>query len=432
MDSVGRITCAYRTAGHIHPERAGSLGADGGAGRRGWGYVPLVADGARERGAEDEAFEEVERVTALELFFDLVFVFALTQVTSLMATDPTWFGLLRGMAVLTVLWWAWVAYVWIGTTTDAEDGVARFALLVAMAAMLVTALAAPEAFGKYGVLFGVAYFVVRVLHVIMFRVVGRSQPGVGAAVAKLAPGLLVGSTLIGVAGFLPAGWPRGVLWALAVVIDVGSPLVTGTEGWHVSPGHFSERHGLVIIIALGESVVALGVGVSSEPFTARIIVAVLLAFVTVACLWWLYFDVVSIAAERRFASAPVAERNDIARDSYNYLHLPMVAGIVLLALGLKKVFGDLDATLTPQISVALFGGVALYLLGHLLFRRRNMHTWNGQRAVVMVLLLVLVPVGVAVPAWVSLVTVMSVLIALVTYEALHFAAGRRALRATQD
>jgi len=377
-------------------------------------------------GAEAEVDER--RVTPLELFFDLVFVFALTQVTSLMAEDPTWLGLLRGMAVLTVLWWAWVAYVWIGTTTDAEDGVARFVLLAAMAAMFVTALAAPAAFGRYGVLFGVSYFVVRLLHIVMFRVVGRSMPEVGAAVARLAPGLLAGSALIVVAGFLEAGWPRGVLWALAVVIDVGSPLVTGTEGWHLSPGHFAERHGLVIIIALGESLVALGVGVASEELTPRIVVAVVVGFVAVACLWWLYFDVVAIAAERRFTTAPVAERNDLARDSYNYFHLPMVAGIVLMALGLKKVFAGLDVALKPTIATALFGGVALYLLGHLLFRRRNMGTWNVQRAVAMVVLLALIPVGVVAPAWVSLVLLTSVLIALVTYEALHFAAGRRVLR----
>ena len=382
-------------------------------------------------GAGAEAEVDERRVTPLELFFDLVFVFALTQVTFLMAEDPTWLGLLRGMAVLTVLWWAWVAYVWIGTTTDAEDGVARFVLLAAMAAMFVTALAAPDAFGKYGVLFGISYFVVRLLHVVMFRVVGRSMPEVGAAVARLAPGLLAGSALIVVAGFLEAGWPRGVLWALAVVIDVGSPLVTGTEGWHLSPGHFAERHGLVIIIALGESLVALGVGVASAELTPRIVAAVVVGFVSVACLWWLYFDVVAIAAEKRFTTAPVAERNDLARDSYNYFHLPMVAGIVLMALGLKKVFADLDGALKPTIATALFGGVALYLLGHLLFRRRNMGSWNVQRAVAMVVLLALIPVGVVAPAWVSLVLLTSVLIALVTYEALHFAAGRRALRDSQ-
>jgi low temperature requirement protein LtrA len=376
--------------------------------------------------AEQEVVER--RVTPLELFFDLVFVFALTQVTSLMAADPSWLGLLRGMAVLTVLWWAWVAYVWIGTTTDAEDGVARFVLLAAMAAMFVTALAAPEALGRYGVLFGISYFVVRLLHVVMFRVVGRSMPEVGAAVARLAPGLLAGSALIVVAGFLEPGWPRGALWALAVVIDVGSPLVAGTEGWHLSPAHFAERHGLVVIIALGESLVALGVGVGSEELTPRIIAGVVVGFVPVACLWWLYFDVVAIAAENRFTSVDVAERNDLARDSYNYFHLPMVAGIVLMALGLKKVFADLDSPLKPTIATALFGGVALYLLGHLLFRRRNMGTWNVQRAVAMLVLVALVPLGVVAPAWVSLVLLTSVVVALVTYEALHFAEGRRALR----
>jgi low temperature requirement protein LtrA len=390
--------------------------------------VSEVSDDERGQEAPADGFVEVGRVTALELFFDLVFVFALTQVTTMMAAEPSWLGLLRGLAVLTVLWWAWVAYVWIGTTTDAEDGIARFFLLVAMAAMFVTALASSDVFGRYGVLFGAAYLVVRVLHVVMFRIVGRRQPGVGAAVAKLAPGLLLGSTLILVAGFLPAGWPRGVLWVVAVAIDIGSPLVTGTDGWHVSPGHFAERHGLVIIIALGESIVSLGVGVSAEELTARVVAAVLLGFVAVACLWWLYFDVVAIAAERRFASAPIQERNDIARDSYNYFHLPMVAGIVLLALGLKVVFHDLDHALSWELSTALFGGVALYLLGHLLFRWRNMHTWNVQRAVVLVLLLGLVPVGVAVPAWISLVALTSTLIGLVSYEALHFATRRQALR----
>ena len=149
---------------------------------------------------------------------------------------------------------------------------------------------------------------------------------------------------------------------------------------------------------------------------------------SVACLWWLYFDVVAIAAERRFRTADVAERNNIARDSYNYFHLPMVAGIVLLALGLKKVFAGLDSSLKPTIATALFGGVALYLLGHLLFRRRNMGTWNVQRAVAMAVLIALIPLGVVASAWVSLVVLTSVLVALVTYEALHFAAGSRALR----
>lgn len=381
------------------------------------------------------------RVTALELFFDLVFVFALTQVTALMAADPTWVGLLRGMAVLTVLWWAWVAYVWIGTTTDAESGIARIVMLAAMGFMFLTALAAPGAFGQLGdvaggsrdqaLLFGVTYLAVRVAHIVLFRVIGRDLPDVGAAVARLAPGLLVGATLILVAAFLPPGLPRGLLWALAIAVDVSAPLISGTKGWQLSPHHFAERHGLVIIIALGESLVALGVGVSDQLYDIRTIIAVVIGFVSVACLWWLYFDVVAIAAERRLASADVVLRNNLARDSYNYLHLPMVAGIVLLALGLKKSFADIDSGLKLVASFALFGGVALYLVGHLLFRKRNMGSWNVQRAVVAAVLLACIPLGVVLPAWASLVTLMSVLLALVTYETLHFAHWRQHLRSIE-
>jgi low temperature requirement protein LtrA len=386
----------------------------------------------------EDAVETEREVTPLELFFDLVFVFALTQVTAMMAADPSWVGLLRGMAVLTVLWWAWVGYVWIGTTTDAEETAPRITMLVAMGTMFLTALAVPGAFGRLGdvaggerdqaLLFGVTYLAVRVMHVVLFLVIGRDKPGVGAAARRLAPGLLLGASLILVAAFLPAGWPRGLLWLLAIVIDVGSPLVTGTRGWQVSPGHFAERHGLIVIIALGESVVALGVGVSDELYSVRTVVAVLVGFTALACLWWLYFDVVAIAAESRLASAPEEERNALARDSYNYVHLLMVAGIVLLALGMKKAFDDIDAPLKVTLSFALFGGVAIYLVGHLLFRLRNMRTWNVQRGVCAVLLLLLIPVGVTAPSWVSLVLVTSVLVGLVTYETLHFREARHHLR----
>jgi len=267
---------------------------------------------------------------------------------------------------------------------------------------------------------------------VMFRVIGRDQPGVGAAVARLAPGLLLGSFLILVAAFLPPGWPRGVLWAVAIAVDVGAPLVTGTKGWQLSPHHFAERHGLVVIIALGESLVALGVGVADQLYDIRTIVVVVVGFASVACLWWLYFDIVAIAAEHRLATAEVDVRNDLARDSYNYMHLPMVAGIVLLALGLKKSFADIDSPLKLTVATALFGGAALYLLGHLLFRRRNMGSWNRQRAVVMVLLVALIPLGVLAPAWVSLVVLMSVLLGLVIYETLHFREGRRMVRSHRD
>jgi low temperature requirement protein LtrA len=386
----------------------------------------------------DDAVETEREVTPLELFFDLVFVFALTQVTALMAADPTALGLLRGLAVLTVLWWAWVGYVWIGTTTDAEETGPRITMLVAMGTMFLTALAVPGAFGRIGdvaggerdqaLLFGVTYLAVRVMHVVLFLVIGRDKPGVGAAARRLAPGLLLGASLILVAAFVPAGLPRGALWLLAIVIDVGSPLITGTRGWEVSPAHFAERHGLVIIIALGESVVALGVGVADELYNLRTIVTVLVGFAALACLWWLYFDVVAIAAEARLASAPPEERNALARDSYNYVHLVMVAGIVLLALGMKKAFDEIDAPLKATVSFALFGGAAVYLLGHVLFRLRNLGSWNVQRVVCLGLLLLLVPVGVVVPAWGSLALLTAVLLTLVTYETLRFREWRHHLR----
>jgi low temperature requirement protein LtrA len=369
-----------------------------------------------------------QRVTPLELFFDLVFVFALTQVTALMAAEPTWIGLLRGMAVLTVLWWAWVAYVWIGTTTKADDGPARFTLLAAMAAMFVTALAAPQAFGADGLLFGVAYFVVRVVHVVMFRVVGRSDPGIGGAVARLAPGLLIGASMVLIAGFLEPGWPRAVLWVLAVAIDLASPLVSGTEGWRVSIGHFAERHALVIIVAFGESLVALGVGVSATDLDGRTVTAVVAGFTVVACLWWTYFDVTSIAAEHHVAELPEAQRVGVARDAYNYLHLPMVAGVVLLALGLKKVFGDLDSPLKLTIAFALMGGVALFLLGLILFRLRVIRSLSRPRLTAALVAVALIPVAVAVPAWVSLALLLTLCVALVAYERIRFAEGRTVIR----
>lgn len=170
-------------------------------------------------------------------------------------------------------------------------------------------------------------------------------------------------------------------------------------------------------------------GVADQLYDIRTIIEVVVGFTCVACLWWLYFDVVAIAAERRLASVDIDQRNDLARDSFNYFHLPMVAGIVLLALGLKKSFVDIDAPLKSVAAFALFGGVALYLLGHLLSRRRNMGSWNAQRALVMVLLLLCIPLGVAVPSWVSLVVLVSILLGLVIYETLRFAPWRKHLRA---
>jgi low temperature requirement protein LtrA len=372
---------------------------------------------------------EKHAVTPLELFFDLVFVFALTQVTTLMADDLTWLGVLRGFAVLSAVWWAWAAYAWLTNTIDIDDDMlSRLVILVAMASMLVAGLAVPQAFGEYAALFGVAYFVVRLLHVVLYAVIARDDPDVLGAVRRLAPGLIGAATLIVVAGFVPAGPARSALWVVALLIDYLSPLVSGTTGWKLDVGHFVERHGLIIIIALGESMVALGVSAAGETLTSGVIVATSLGIVVISAMWWLYFDVVAIAAERRLESLSGPERTATARDSYTYIHVLMVFGIVLVALGLKKTLLAIDDPLKAVAEVALLGGLALYLLAHVAFRLRNIRTLNVQRLIAALLLLALIPVGTLMTSLALLAIVTVIMVALVGYEVIRFREGRHNLR----
>src|SRR5829696_6891424 len=203
-----------------------------------------------------------QRVTPLELFFDLVFVFALTQVTGFLVDHLTWVGMIQGSALLAVLWWAWGGYAWLTNAVPAEEVIpARLVILTAMAAMLVASLAVPDAFGEYGVLFGLAYFVVRLLHVVLFVLATGNTPETQQAFVRLAPGFLVAPALLIPAGFAD-GFAQGTLWTAALAIDLSVSLVRGVSGFRVHAGHFVERYGLVVIIALGESIVAIGVGAS--------------------------------------------------------------------------------------------------------------------------------------------------------------------------
>jgi len=368
-------------------------------------------------------------VTPLELFFDLVFVFALTQVTALLATDLTWMGMLRGFAVLAVVWWAWVGYAWLTNSIRIDDDISsRLVMLMAMAAMLVVGLAAPEAFGDASIVFGVAYLIVRLLHVTLYAVATRNDPDVFRAVRRLAPGMVLGATLILIAGFVPAGPVRAVLWGVAIIIDVGAPLLTGTGGWKVDASHFAERHGLIIIIALGESLVALGIGALDAEFTPGVIAAITMGVVIVSAMWWLYFDVVAIVAERVLESLTGSARAAMARDSYSYIHFFMIWGIVLVALGLKKTLLDVDYPLKAIAAVALFGGLAMYLVAHVAFRRRNVGTVNVQRVVVAVALLVMVPVGMNVPALTSITVATTLMVGLVIFEVARYRGLRHEVR----
>jgi low temperature requirement protein LtrA len=369
----------------------------------------------------------VERVTPLELFFDLVFVLALTQCTALMADDPSWQGLGRGMLVLGVLWWSWVGYSWFTSVVDPEEGAVRLVMFAAMAAFLVAALCVPEAFGDSGLLFACAYGVVRFSQIALMLLASRDDPALRHSTLGLAGGTALGVGLIVTASAFD-GPLQVALWVLALLLDMGEPYLFGAEGWKLVPGHFAERHGLILIIALGESIVAIGVGAESG-VDAGVVAAAVLGIAVAAALWWLYFDVVALVAERRLSRAAVGrEQNELARDSYSYLHFPMIAGVVLLALGLKKTIGDFADALDVVPATAMLGGTALYLLAHVAFRLRNLGTLNPQRLACAIVLVALVPLAVELPSLATLAVLAGVLAALVGYEALRFAEARDRVR----
>ena len=370
---------------------------------------------------------EEQRVTPLELFFDLVFVFALTQVTALMSVTPTWQGVARGMLVLAALWWAWGAYAWLTNYIETDRGAERLLMFGSMAAMLVAALAVPQAFEEDGVLFGCAYAVVRWLHIFIFAEANEDVDAAGA-IRRLARTAIPGPALLIAAGFADDGL-QYVLWVVALAIDFAGPFVFGVRGFKVSPGHFAERFGLIVIIALGESIVAIGVGAQGLELDAGMIAAAIMGIVIAAALWWAYFDVVALVAERRFKESTGYARILIARDSYSYLHLPMIAGIILVALGIKKTLGNVDEPLKAVPAAALLGGIALYYLGHLGFRLRNVGTLNRQRLVAVLLCLALIPVATEVDALIAVAVAAAITSGLIGYEAIRFREARARVRA---
>jgi low temperature requirement protein LtrA len=366
-----------------------------------------------------------KRVAPLELFFDLVFVFALTQVTLLMSENPTWEGLGQGMLLLAALWWAWGAYAWLTNYIAADEGVERLLMFAVMGAFLVAALAVPEAFGDDAVLFAVAYAVARWLHIFIWAEANEDVDTAEAIVrlartALPAPLLLIAAALLG-------GTAQAVLWILALAIDFAGPFVFGVRGFQVSAGHFAERFGLILIIALGESIVAIGAGIEGE-LDGGVLVAAAFGLIVACALWWSYFDWVAIDAESRFRRTHGHTRARLARDSYSYLHLPMIAGIVLVALGVKKTIGDVGEPLQTAPAVALFGGVALYYAGHIGFRFRNTRTLYRGRLVAFVVCLALIPLATEVDALVALGLAAALTSAVVAYEVLRYADARRQLR----
>jgi low temperature requirement protein LtrA len=356
-----------------------------------------------------------------------VFVFAITQVTALMSEHPTWTGLAEGVLMLAALWWAWVAYAWLTNTIDPDEGAVRIAMFAAMAAMLVASLAVPGAFAGSAVAFGIAYVAVRGLHIVLYAV-ATHDVDIQGAVRRLARTAFVGSGLILVASALD-GWAQLGLWAVALAIDFVGAALSGTGGWRVSPGHFAERHGLIVLIALGESIVAVGVGAAGLDVDLALVAVAVIGLTLAACMWWAYFDIDAVVAERKLREATGRAQVAMARDSYSYLHFPVVAGIVLVALGIKKTIGHVGDPLHTVPAVALCSGVSLFLLGHVAFRYRNTHTVHRFRLAVAVVCLAVIPVATQAPAIVALGALAGLMVVVIAFERIRLRTFRARVRA---
>jgi low temperature requirement protein LtrA len=367
-----------------------------------------------------------KRVVPLELFFDLVFVFAVTQVTVLMSHKPTWEGLGQGMLVLIALWWCWGAYAWLTNYIASDEGLERLLMFVVMGALLIAALAVPHAFDDDALLFGLAYAVARWMHIFIWAE-ANDDVDIGQAVVRLSRTAIPGPALLIVAGLVDDGTLRALLWIVGLSIDYAGPYVYGVSGFRVSAGHFAERFSLIVIIALGESIVAIGAGVTEE-LDPGILAAAICGLALSCALWWAYFDVVAVVAERRFRQMQPELRVRIARDSYSYIHLPMIAGIVLVALGVKKTIQHVDEPLKLVPTVALFGGIALYYAGHVSFRLRNLGTLNRIRLGALIVSLALIPLATEVDALIAVAMAAVLSSSVIAYEAIHFREARARIR----
>jgi low temperature requirement protein LtrA len=387
----------------------------------------VATEGDTQRLRLGATLRQEDRVLPLELFFDLVFVLAITQCTTLMSHHTTWEGLGQGMLILALLWWSWTAYAWLTSVVDPEEGGVRIALFAAMAGFLIAAICVPDAFGELGTEFALAYGAVRFAQIFLLFLAGRDDRSFRRSVTGLGIGTAVGVSLLVIGSFLDPG-AQAAVWGLALVLDMGEPYLFGSEGWHLVPGHFAERHGLIVIIALGESIVAIGLGAGSH-LTWGIASAAVLGIGVVAAMWWTYFDIVALVSARRLIRAPEGKiRNELARDSYSYIHFLLVAGIILLALGLKKAIGHPTDALEDVPAFALVGGVAIYLLGLVSFRYRHVQSMNRHRFGLALLLFALYPVALELSALAMLVLLNVLLWAMIAVETRGYGEDRAEVR----
>jgi len=376
----------------------------------------------------EQHVEREQRVTPLELFFDLVFVFGFTQVTTVLSDDPTWGGLGHGLLILAALWWAWAAYAWLTNTVDPGEGAVWGAILVAMAAMFVAALAVPDAFGRHGVVFGVAFLIVNVMYLTLYVLGARGDRDLLAAILRSAPSALAGAALIIAAGFVQGGL-KPMLWLAALAVGLFGPLLGGMSGWRVQPAHFVERHGLIVIIAIGESLIAIGLGARGTGLHTGVILAAVLGLVVVTSFWLAYFDFFSMRGEQMLTDRSGVERIALARDVYTYLHLPMVAGIVLFAFAMKTTLAHVGDELDTISAVGLCGGPALYLFAYVALRFRVSRTFGRGRLIAAVACALLLPIALVVPSLVALTLMAAVWVSLHAYEIIWWREARARTRA---
>jgi low temperature requirement protein LtrA len=373
--------------------------------------------------------DDNHRVTSLELLFDLVFVYAITNVTGLMEHDIGGETVLEGLIILAVVWFGWCAYAWLGNQAQADEGLLRVAMVVAMGGMFFVAISIPHAFGDDGnaaVVLAVAYTVVRLTHLGVYLIAAGDDTELRSVILGML-GVTTVMLVLLFAGALIGGAGQRWWWLAAVASDQLGVYVVRSRRWRLnSASHFAERFGLIIIIAIGESIVAVGVATSSAELTGRDALALVCGLAIAVCLWWLYFDVVAKVAEDVLRRSSGIERARLARDSYTYIHFLFVAGIVFAALGLVVLIGDhghVDAG-----RYALYGGTVCYLFGHYLFRLRNVGGINVARAVAALILLAGIPTLSGLSTLGQIAVPAIVLCALVIFEVRAFREPRDAIR----
>jgi low temperature requirement protein LtrA len=369
--------------------------------------------------------ERERRTAAVELLWDLVFVFAVTQVTTLLSRELTWTGLGRSMLVLALVWWAWSAFVWAADAQEEDAVMLRLVLLLATVLIFVTGISIPHAFGADATLFAATYVGVRALHLALYADASRRGNAAWSAIAGFAVTVAVGMALL-LAGSFVGGWQRDVLWAAAIAIDYAGPLITRDRLralQELSVSHFAERYALFVLICLGESVAVIGIRASAVGLDSATVAAVVLGIVITIGLWWIYFDHYAAAAERRLRE--LAEPVLAASDAYSYLHLPLVAGVIIFAAGVKLALGHLEGPLPDAARLALCGGVALYLVAHAAFLARLMGVVSLDRLALAAALLVLYGIGGEISGWATAGLVAALLAALCAVDAKVTRGGAR-------